>query len=114
MAAPAPMSNNTPTLSGPVTMETPISLRISVQGATRKFKLPLGDLNAQVLPGKVCVLPFCELRCRCVCVEVVNELRWPLQSLLSLRSRQVEAASADGMRGDSKLLGHDGSIVQAF
>jgi hypothetical protein len=34
-------------------MDTPISVRVSLQGVTRKFKIPLGDLNAQVLPAKV-------------------------------------------------------------
>lgn len=43
-----------PSGNGQVNMETPISLRVSLpHGQTRKFKLPLGDLNAQVLPGKV-------------------------------------------------------------
>jgi hypothetical protein len=46
----APPPSNPPAL---VTLETPISIRVSAHGATRKFKLPLGDLNAQVLPGKV-------------------------------------------------------------
>lgn len=51
-APPAVMSNTT--AAGQVNLETPVSLRVTVHGVTRKFKLPLGDLNAQVLPGKVC------------------------------------------------------------
>ncbi|KIW07546.1 uncharacterized protein PV09_01505 [Verruconis gallopava] len=39
-----------------VNMETPISVRVSMQSTTRKFKIPLGDLNAQVLPGRLRVL----------------------------------------------------------
>ena len=48
-------SATTPTTmaGGQVNLETPISLRVSVHGVTRKFKLPLGDLNAQILPGRV-------------------------------------------------------------
>ena len=54
-AAPAPAATSPVTPGGPVNMDTPISLRVSVgPGQTKKFKLPLGDLNAQVLPGKVC------------------------------------------------------------
>ena len=49
----APATSNSPPSSGQVSLETPISLRVSVHGVTRKFKLPLGDLNAQVLPAKV-------------------------------------------------------------
>jgi hypothetical protein len=36
-----------------VSMETLISVRVSLRGETKKFKIALGDLNAQVLPGKV-------------------------------------------------------------
>ena len=37
----------------PVTLDTLIVVKIQFQGNTRKFKLPLRDLGATVLPGKV-------------------------------------------------------------
>lgn len=37
----------------PVTLDTLIVVKIQFQGSTRKFKIPLRDLGATVLPGKV-------------------------------------------------------------
>lgn len=37
----------------PVTMDTLITIKISIQGSNRKFKIPMRDLGAGVLPGKV-------------------------------------------------------------
>lgn len=37
----------------PVTLETPIVVKVLFRGQTKKFKLPLKDLGAQVLPDKV-------------------------------------------------------------
>lgn len=37
----------------PVTMDTPIVVKILFRGQTKKFKLPLKDLGAHVLPEKV-------------------------------------------------------------
>jgi next-to-BRCA1 protein 1 len=37
----------------PVTLETPIVIKVLFRGHTRKFKLPLKDLGAHVLPAKV-------------------------------------------------------------
>lgn len=38
----------------PVGPETPISIKITVNGIPKKFKLPLADLVPGILPGKVC------------------------------------------------------------
>lgn len=44
----------------PVTLETPIVIKVLFRGQTRKLKLPLKDLGASVLPEKVCILcPSC-------------------------------------------------------
>lgn len=37
----------------PVTLETPIVVKLLFRGQTKKFKLPLKDLGAHVLPEKV-------------------------------------------------------------
>lgn len=37
----------------PVTLDTPIVVKLLFRGQTKKFKLPLKDLGAQVLPEKV-------------------------------------------------------------
>ena len=37
----------------PVTLDTPIVVKILFRGQTKKFKLPLKDLGAHVLPEKV-------------------------------------------------------------
>ncbi|GME52823.1 Zz type zinc finger domain-containing protein [Neofusicoccum parvum] len=37
----------------PVTMDTLITIKISIQGSNRKFKIPMRDLGAGVLPGKL-------------------------------------------------------------
>lgn len=37
----------------PVTLDTPIVVKILFRGQTKKFKLPLKDLGANVLPEKV-------------------------------------------------------------
>jgi next-to-BRCA1 protein 1 len=37
----------------PVTLDTPIVIKILFRGQTKKFKLPLKDLGAHVLPEKV-------------------------------------------------------------
>lgn len=37
----------------PVTLDTPIVIKIVFRGQTKKFKLPLKDLGAHVLPDKV-------------------------------------------------------------
>jgi hypothetical protein len=42
------------TTNVPVTLETPIAVKVLFQGHTKKFKLPLRDLGAHVLPEKVC------------------------------------------------------------
>lgn len=39
--------------SVPVTMDTLITIKISIQGSNRKFKIPMRDLGAGVLPAKV-------------------------------------------------------------
>jgi hypothetical protein len=41
------------TTSVPVTLDTPIAIKILFRGQTRKLKLPLKDLGAHVLPLKV-------------------------------------------------------------
>lgn len=38
----------------PVTLDTPIVIKVLFRGQTRKLKLPLKDLGANVLPEKVC------------------------------------------------------------
>lgn len=42
------MASNTPV--GP---ETPISVKLTFRGYTKKFKIPLGQLTPGVLPSKV-------------------------------------------------------------
>ncbi|TLD24507.1 hypothetical protein E2P81_ATG11843 [Venturia nashicola] len=37
----------------PVTLDTPISIKCHIESQNRKFRLPLGDLTPQVLPGKL-------------------------------------------------------------
>jgi next-to-BRCA1 protein 1 len=37
----------------PVTLDTPIAIKVLFRGQTRKLKLPLKDLGAHVLPLKV-------------------------------------------------------------
>jgi next-to-BRCA1 protein 1 len=37
----------------PVTLDTPIVVKVLFRGQTKKFKLPLKDLGAHVLPEKV-------------------------------------------------------------
>ena len=37
----------------PITGETPIAIKISVNDSLKKLKLPLKDLSADVLPSKV-------------------------------------------------------------
>jgi len=41
------------TTNVPVTLDTPIVVKIQFRGQTKKFKLPLKDLGAHVLPEKV-------------------------------------------------------------
>ncbi len=41
----------------PVTLDTPIVVKILFRGQTKKFKLPLKDLGANVLPEKVSGYP---------------------------------------------------------
>ncbi|KAF2652961.1 hypothetical protein K491DRAFT_718434 [Lophiostoma macrostomum CBS 122681] len=41
------------TTTVPVTLETPIAVKVLFQGHTKKFKLPLRDLGAHVLPEKL-------------------------------------------------------------
>jgi next-to-BRCA1 protein 1 len=41
------------TTSAPVTLDTPIIIKVLFRGQTRKLKLPLKDLGASVLPEKV-------------------------------------------------------------
>jgi next-to-BRCA1 protein 1 len=41
----------------PVTLDTPIVVKILFRGQTKKFKLPLKDLGAHVLPEKVRIIP---------------------------------------------------------
>lgn len=41
------------TTSTPVTLDTPIVVKVMFHGQTKKFKLPLKDLGAHVLPDKV-------------------------------------------------------------
>jgi next to BRCA1 gene 1 protein len=42
----------------PVTLDTLIVVKLQFQGHTRKFKIPLRDLGANVLPEKVYFLPL--------------------------------------------------------
>jgi len=37
----------------PVTLDTPIVVKVLFRGQTKKFKLPLKDLGAHVLPDKL-------------------------------------------------------------
>lgn len=39
--------------TGPVGPDTPITVKVIIDGANRRFKLPLRDLGANVLPQKV-------------------------------------------------------------
>lgn len=41
----------------PVTLDTPIVVKVLFRGQTKKFKLPLKDLGAHVLPDKVRSVP---------------------------------------------------------
>lgn len=41
------------TTSALVTLDTPIAIKVLFRGETRKLKLPLKDLGANVLPEKV-------------------------------------------------------------
>jgi len=41
----------------PVTLDTPITIKVAIQGASRKFKIPLKDLGANVLLDKVSDVP---------------------------------------------------------
>lgn len=47
MAAPAP-----------ITPDTPIVIKITINDSAKKLKLPLRDLGASVLPGKVSDKPL--------------------------------------------------------
>jgi hypothetical protein len=38
----------------PVTLDTPIVIKIAVNGQLKKLKLPMKDLGVTVLPDKVC------------------------------------------------------------
>lgn len=40
--------------TGPVGPDTPITVKVIIDGTNRRFKLPLRDLGANVLPQKVC------------------------------------------------------------
>lgn len=42
----------------PVTMDTLVTIKVSIQGTNRKFKVPMRDLGAAVLPTKVSPLLF--------------------------------------------------------
>jgi len=37
----------------PMASDTPITIKVSIEGTNRKFKLPLKDLNPPVFPNKV-------------------------------------------------------------
>jgi next-to-BRCA1 protein 1 len=50
------------TTAVPVTLDTPIAIKILFRGQTRKLKLPLKDLGATVLPLKV--RSFCSASAR--------------------------------------------------
>jgi next-to-BRCA1 protein 1 len=57
------------TTSAPVTLDTPIVIKVLFRGQTRKLKLPLKDLGANVLPEKVrCTLelPDGQAGCRLI------------------------------------------------
>lgn len=41
------------TTNAPVTLDTPIVIKVLFRGQTRRLKLPLKDLGANVLPEKV-------------------------------------------------------------
>ena len=43
------MANNVP-----IGVDTPVSVKITYQGITKKIKLPLGELGPNTLPSKVC------------------------------------------------------------
>lgn len=44
-----------------VTIDTPIVIKIAVNGQLKKLKLPLKDLGASVLPDKVCEISLVAL-----------------------------------------------------
>jgi next-to-BRCA1 protein 1 len=46
------------TTNVPVTLDTPIVIKVLFRGQTKKFKLPLKDLGAHVLPEKVGYPPY--------------------------------------------------------
>lgn len=48
MATPLPVT-------GPIGPDTLITVKVAVDGTNRRFKLPLRDLGAHVLPQKVCL-----------------------------------------------------------
>ena len=69
------------TTNVPVTLDTPIVVKIQFRGQTKKFKLPLKDLGAHVLPEKVrCprVLAAAERR------QPASRLRAPIASTVAL------------------------------
>ncbi|KAF1986273.1 hypothetical protein K402DRAFT_404692 [Aulographum hederae CBS 113979] len=41
------------TTAVPVNLDTPITVKVSFQGSTKRLKVPLGDLTSAVLPGKL-------------------------------------------------------------
>lgn len=49
----------TPSTTSP---DTVITLKINIDGTNKRFKLPLRDLGASTLPGKVCPLLLHKLR----------------------------------------------------
>ena len=51
------MATPTPT-TGPVGPDTLITVKISINGQNRRFKLALRDLGSNVLPQKVRLLPI--------------------------------------------------------
>jgi next-to-BRCA1 protein 1 len=54
------MATNAPAPSNlvPVTLDTLIIVKVQFQANTRKFKIPLRDLGAQVFPDKVRTAAF--------------------------------------------------------
>lgn len=54
MAAINQSSNN-----NAIPMDTPITIKVSVNDSLKKMKLPLRDLGANVLPDKVCETTGC-------------------------------------------------------
>lgn len=54
----------------PVTLDTPIVVKVLFRGQYKKFKLPLKDLGAHVLPEKVGNAPRVpSCRCRWSCAS---------------------------------------------